>query len=45
MCPSVVPEVRRLSAAMKDGSAAEHRAAEQSQFVSELLDGRVTAGG
>lgn len=45
MCPSAVPEVRRLSAAMKDGSAAEHEAAEQSQFVSELLDGRVTPSG
>jgi heme oxygenase len=30
---------------MKDGSAAEHEAAEQSSFVSELLDGRVSAGG
>lgn len=30
---------------MKEGSAAEHQAAEQSQFVAELLDGRVTAGG
>ena len=30
---------------MKDGSAAEHQAAEQSQFVAELLDGRVTPSG
>lgn len=30
---------------MKEGSAAEHQAAEQSPFVAELLDGRVTAGG
>lgn len=34
---------RRLSVAMKEGSAAEHAAAEQSAFVTELLAGRVTA--
>lgn len=45
MSPPAVPKVRRLSAAMKDGSAAEHEAAEQSSFVAELLEGRVTAGG
>lgn len=36
---------RRLSVAMKHGSAEEHLAAEQSAFISELLAGRVTARG
>ncbi|OBI24177.1 heme oxygenase [Mycobacterium sp. E1386] len=36
---------RPLSVAMKDGSAAEHIAAEQSTFISELLAGRVTVRG
>ncbi|BCI51629.1 putative heme oxygenase [Mycolicibacterium litorale] len=34
-----------LSAAMKEGSAAEHDAAEQSPFLTELLAGRVDASG
>ncbi len=37
--------VRPLSVAMKEGSAAEHDAAEQSPFVSELLAGRVNGQG
>ncbi|SPM36521.1 Heme oxygenase [Mycobacterium rhizamassiliense] len=45
MSQPAAPKVRRLSAAMKDGSAEEHQAAEQSSFVAELLDGRVTADG
>ena len=36
---------RPLSVAMKDGSAAEHIAAEQSAFMFELLAGRVTVHG
>lgn len=40
-----IPTRRRLSVAMKEGSAAEHVAAEQSAFISELLAGRVTARG
>jgi heme oxygenase len=43
MCPSAVPVVRRLSVAMKEGSAAEHLAAEQTPFIAELFAGRVTA--
>jgi heme oxygenase len=35
----------RLSAAMRDGSVAEHRAAEDSTFMSELLGGRVNERG
>jgi heme oxygenase (biliverdin-producing, ferredoxin) len=35
----------RLSAAMREGSAAEHRAAEDSPFMSELLGGRVNERG
>jgi len=45
MCPTAVPAARRLSVAMKEGSAAEHTAAEQSPFVSELLAGWVSAQG
>jgi heme oxygenase len=37
--------VRPLSVAMKEGSAAEHEAAEHSPFVSELLAGRVNGHG
>lgn len=40
-----VPTSRRLSVAMKEGSAAEHDAAEQSTFMSELLAGRIGAVG
>src|ERR1700761_6214095 len=43
MYPITVPAFRRLSVAMKDGSAAEHIAAEQSPFMSELVAGRITA--
>lgn len=43
--PQITVSTRRLSAAMKAGSAAEHAAAEQSAFVSELLAGRVSAYG
>jgi heme oxygenase (biliverdin-producing, ferredoxin) len=45
MSSVAVPSVRRLSVAMKDGSAAEHLAAEQTPFMSELVGGRVTAAG
>ena len=45
MSPIANSTRRRLSVAMKEGSAAEHVAAEQSAFISELLAGRVTAGG
>lgn len=45
MCPTAVRAARRLSVAMKEGSAAEHDAAEQSLFVTELLAGRVAASG
>lgn len=45
MRPIESPTRGRLSIAMKQGSAAEHVAAEQSAFVSELLAGRVTARG
>ena len=37
--------MRPLSVAMKEGSAAEHEAAEQSPFVTELLAGRVNGQG
>lgn len=40
-----LPTRRRLSVAMKEGSGAEHVAAEQSAFVSELVAGRVTGRG
>jgi heme oxygenase len=42
---SAAAPVRPLSVAMKQGSAAEHSAAEQSPFVSELLAGRVNGEG
>ncbi|WP_374025898.1 heme oxygenase (biliverdin-producing) [Mycobacterium sp. HNNTM2301] len=45
MRPIDSPIRGRLSIAMKEGSAAEHVAAEQSPFISELLAGRVTARG
>lgn len=45
MSPTAVRAARRLSVAMKEGSAAEHEAAEQSVFVTELLAGRVAASG
>lgn len=45
MSPSAAETVRPLSVAMKEGSAVEHDAAEQSPFVSELLAGRVNAAG
>lgn len=45
MCSVAVPTSRRLSVAMKQGSAAEHDAAEQSPFMSELLAGRIGAPG
>jgi heme oxygenase (biliverdin-producing, ferredoxin) len=45
MCSIAVPTSRRLSVAMKEGSAAEHDAAEQSPFMSELLAGRIGAAG
>ncbi len=45
MSPIAHSTRRHLSVAMKDGSAAEHIAAEQSTFISELLAGRVTAHG
>ncbi|GFG95837.1 biliverdin-producing heme oxygenase [Mycobacterium timonense] len=40
-----VPSARRLWVAMKEGSAAEHAAVEQSPFMSDLLGGRVTPKG
>lgn len=43
--PTVPGTVRPLSVAMKDGSAAEHDAAEHSSYVSELLAGKVNAQG
>jgi heme oxygenase len=45
MCPVAVSTSRRLSVAMKEGSAAEHDAAEHSPFMSELLAGRIGATG
>jgi heme oxygenase len=45
MCPITVPAFGPLSVAMKEGSAAEHIAAEQSPFMSEMLAGRITAKG
>ena len=42
MRPSTAEAIRPLSVAMKEGSAAEHDAAEQSPFVTELLAGRVS---
>jgi heme oxygenase (biliverdin-producing, ferredoxin) len=43
--PTSPVAAQSLSAAMRDGSRAEHDAAEQSAFVSELLGGRVNAEG
>ena len=45
MSPSAADAVRPLSVAMREGSTAEHDAAEQSPFVSELLGGRVNGQG
>jgi len=45
MSPSAAEAVQPLSVAMKEGSTAEHDAAEQSPFVSELLAGRVNSQG
>ena len=45
MSLSAAEAVRPLSVAMKEGSAQEHRAAEQSPFVSDLLSGRVNEQG
>jgi hypothetical protein len=42
---SAAEAVRPLSAAMKEGSIAQHEAAEHSSFVSELLGGRVNEQG
>ena len=42
---SAAKAVQPLSVAMKEGSTAEHEAAEQSPFVSELLAGRVNGQG
>ncbi|MGA7051715.1 MAG: biliverdin-producing heme oxygenase, partial [Mycobacterium sp.] len=45
MSLSAAEAVRPLSVAMKEGSTAEHDAAEHSPFVSELLAGGVNAQG
>ena len=45
MSLSAAEAVQPLSVAMKEGSTAEHDAAEQSPFVSELLAGRVNSRG
>ena len=45
MSLSAAETVQPLSVAMKEGSTAEHDAAEQSPFVSELLAGRVNSRG
>ncbi|ORB31035.1 heme oxygenase (biliverdin-producing) [Mycolicibacterium parafortuitum] len=45
MRPSTAEALRPLSVAIREGSAAEHEAAEQSPFVTELLAGRVDARG
>jgi heme oxygenase len=45
MSLSTAEALRPLSVAMKEGSAKEHSAAEQSPFVSELLSGRVNEEG
>ena len=45
MALSGAEDVQPFSVAMKVGSAAEHEAAEQSPFVSELLAGRVNGQG
>ncbi|MDV3123338.1 biliverdin-producing heme oxygenase [Mycobacterium sp. 21AC1] len=43
--PPVLGTIRALSVAMKEGSTAEHDAAEHSPYVSELLGGAVNAQG
>ncbi|WP_078280887.1 heme oxygenase (biliverdin-producing) [Mycobacteroides franklinii] len=43
--PTVPDAAESLSVAMRDGSRAEHDAAEQSPFVSELLAGKVNGDG
>src|SRR6478609_2788584 len=40
---TVCPPSPRLSEALREGSAAEHSAAEASPFVSDLLAGRATS--
>lgn len=45
MRPSTADATRSLSVAMKEGSAAEHDAAEQSTFVAELLAGQINEVG
>lgn len=45
MSPSTAQAVRPFSLAMKEGSMAEHEAAEHSPYVSELLSGRVNRQG
>ena len=45
MSLSTAGALRPLSVAMKEGSAQEHNAAEQSPFVTELLSGRVNEQG
>lgn len=46
MPSAVIPEaVRSLSVAMREDSRSEHEAAEQSSFMSELLNGRVNEQG
>jgi heme oxygenase len=45
MSLSAAEAVRPLSVAMKEGSTAEHDAAESSPFVSELLAGRINGQG
>lgn len=45
MRPRTVEAARPLSVAMKEGSTAQHEAAESSSYVSELLSGRVNRRG
>lgn len=45
MSPSTAQAVRPLSLALKEGSMAEHEAAEHSPYVSELMSGRVNRRG
>lgn len=45
MRPRTAEAVRPFSVAMKEGSTAEHEAAEHSPYVSELLSGRVNRRG
>lgn len=42
---SVTPTAVSLSASMRDGSKAEHEAAESSDFMAELLDGKINEAG